>query len=388
MTEFLKSLSSSEPGNGLATAPCETGNAVQDPSHGVQATAAGVGPWSGYLGDPHRQEMSSPNHPSRPQASVVGTRQAASEASLPPGLYSFQNQDRSGASLSSSDHSHSFTSGYDQLVDISLHLSNLSTHSLNTGFHGKNLDVTDATSALNSVSKVPRHPITGQLETDSGQSKMTTLLEPNRLVKNVWDSGLSNQPFVTQAHKASQEMQGVKFDLGLKAQNMQKRLFGSPEEGSHVNSGGTRGLLPGYDPLFPSQTQHSPGQSGPRENYPPAQTHPTALQSKMDLLRPINIRNTNGLHSNVHNVRVKPPRRLFSSANPLGEKPSIQPLKSGSTVSSSQEHTSDHLSPNQHTHLHAHFQWPPNHPLAGTGDVGSLGSALALRTPVQAAGRI
>lgn len=399
------------------------GNTVKDPSHSVhQTTAAGVGPRPSYLGDPHRQEVSSPIHPSR-QASAVGTHQVASEASLHSGLYSFHNQDQRIASLSTGDHSHSVPPGYDPLVDISLQLSNLSAQSLNIVFRGENLDLTDATPVLNSGSKVPRHPVTGQLEIGSGQSKMPTLLGAKRLVKNVWHSGLSNHPSESSVHKPPQDMQGLKFDVGMKTQNLQKRfdlelsLFGYPEGGSRMNSEGTRGVLPEYDPpRFPSKTRHSPGQSGKRENYPPAQIKPAALQSKTDPLRPVSPekgssarsqseqnlersgsterRDTDALNSKVHNVRVKPPSRFFSSANPLGQKPFVWPLKSGPIVSSSQEHmayqgpSSTHLSPNQQTHFHNPVYSPPNHPVDGTGDGTFLGSAFALRNPVQAAGKI
>lgn len=423
MTAFLKSCSSADPGNGLGNAPCVTGNTVKDPAHREhQATAAGVGPRPSYLGYPHRQEVSSPNHPSRPQASAYGTHHVGSEASLYPGLYSFQNQDQRLASLSTGDYSHSVPPGYDQLVDISPQLSNLNTQNLNIVFHGENLDLTDATQASNSASKVPRHPFIGQLEIDSGQSEMSTRLGPNGLVKNIWHAGLSNQP-VSSVHKPHQDIQGQRFDIGMKTQNLPKRLgmelslFGSPEGGSHLNSEGTRGVLPGYDPpLLPSHGQHSPGQCGKQESYPPAQNKPAVLHSKMDPLRLVGTkqwssagsqseqnlersgspqrRNTDTLNSKVHNVRVKPPSRYVSSANPLRRKPSIQPLKSGPTVSSNQEHVADqgpsstHLSPNQQTHLHNPVHPPPNHPVAVTGDGGSLGSAFARGYPIQAAGKI
>lgn len=395
-----------------------TGNTAKDPTHRVhQTTAAGVGPRPSYLGHPHRQQVSSPSHPSRPQASVIGTHQVAAEASLHPGLYPFQNQDQRVASLSTGDYSHSVPPGYDQLVDISLQLSNLSTQSLNIVLRGENLDLTDATPALNSGSKIPRHPVIGQLKINSQQSGTSTLLGPNRLVKNVWRSGLTNHPSVSPVHTTH------KFDIGMKTQNLPKRLdmelslFASPEGGRRMNSEGTRGVLPEYDlPLFPSQGQHSPGQSGKHENYPPAQTKPAALPSNMDPLRPVGPKqgssarsqseqnlegsgsterkNADALNSKVLNVRVKPPSRFISSANPLRQKASVQPLKSRPTVSSSQEHMADqgpsstHLSPNQQTHLHNPVHSPPNHSVAGTGDGGSLGSALALRNPLQAAGKI
>lgn len=413
MTTFLKSHSSADPGKGLANAPCVTGNTVKDPANGVhQTTAAGFGPRPSYLRYLHRQEVSSPNHSSR-QASAFGTHQVGSEASFHPGLYSFQSQDTSVASLSTSDYSHSVPPGYDQLVDISLQLSNLSTQSCNIVFRGENLDLTDATQASNPASKVHRHPVIEQLETDSEQSKMSTRLGPNGLVKNIWHAGLGNQPSVSLVHKPHQGRQGQRFDIGMKTQNLQKRLgmelslFGSPEGGSRLNSEVTRGVLP----LFPSQGQHSSGQCGKQERDPPAQNKPEALHSKMDPLRPVGIeqwssarsqseenlersgspelRNTDALNSKVHNVRVKPPSRFVSSANLLRQKPSIQPLKSGPTVSSSQEHVADqgpsstHLSPNQRKQLHNPIHPTPNYLVAVRGDGGSLGSAFA-----RAAGKI
>lgn len=414
MAELSKSLSSADPGNGLAAAPCVTGTTAKDPTHGVHLTAAaGLRPRPGYLGDPPRQ-VSSPNYPSRPQASVIGAHQVTSEASLHPGLHSIQNQDQRVASLSTGDYSHSVSPAYDQLVDISLLLSNLSRQSLSILVRGENLDQTDATPALNSGSKLPRHPVIGQLEMNSGQPEMATLVGPNRLVKNVWHSGLSNHPSVSPVHPMHQDMQGRKLDTGVKT--MALSPCGSPEGGSRLNSEGTRGGLPEYDPpLLPSQARHSPGQPG-KQNCPAAQTKPAALQSTMDPVKPVgpeqgssartqseqNVersgspekRTADASGSKVHNVRVKPPSRFVSSANPLRQKPLVWPLKWGPTVSSSQEHVADqgpsstHLSPNQQTHLPNPVHSSPNHPVAGTGHGGSLGSALALRNPVQAAGKI
>lgn len=393
-----------------------TGNTVKDPANGVhQSTAAGFGPRPNYRRYLHRQEVSSPNHSSRPQALAFGTHQVGSEASFHPGLYSFQ--DTSVASLSTSDYSHSVPPGYDQLVDNSLQLSNLSTQSWNIACRGENLDLTDATQASNPASKVHRHPVIEQLEIDSERSKMSTRLGPNGLVKNVWHAGLGNQPSVSLVHKPHQDRQGQRFDIGMETQNLHKRLgmelslFGSPEGGSRLNSEGTRAVLP----LFPSQGQHSSGQCGQQRDSP-AQNKPAALHSKMDPLRPVGIeqwssarsqseenlkrsgspelRNTDALNSKVHNVRVKPPSRFVSSANPLRQKPSIQPLKSGPTVSSSQEHVADqdpsstHLSPNQQTHLHNPIHPPPDYLVAVRGDGGFLGSAFARGYPVQAAGKI
>lgn len=394
-----------------------TGNTAKDPTHRVHQSAAGVWP----LGDLHRQGASSPIHPSHPQASVIGTNQAASESSLNPGLYAFQNQDQHVASLSTGDYSHSVPSGYNQLVDFSLQLSNLSTQSLNNVFRGENLDLTDATPAFKSGSKVPRHSVIGQFEIDSGQLEMSTLLDLSKS-KNVWPSGLTNHPSVSPDHKIHQDTPGLEFDVCMKAQNLKKRLdlafslFGSPEDGSRLNSKGTRGGLPEYGPpLFPSQAKQSPGKLGEDENYPPAQNIPVTLQSKLDALRPVSPkqgfsarrqseqnleslgsaewRNTGTLNSKVHNVRVKPQSKFISSAYPLSWKPSVQPLKLKPTVSTSQEQMVDqsplstHLYPNQQTHLHNLINPPPNHPVAGPGYDRSLGSAFALRSPVQAAGK-
>lgn len=394
--------------------PCVTGSTVKDPT-----TAAGVRPRPGYLGDTHRQEVSFPNHPSRPQASVIGTHQVASEASLHPGLYSFQNRDQRIASLFTSDYSHRVPPGYDRQLEADIHKFNLSTQSFNVVFRGENLDPTHATSALNSGSKVPRHPVIGQLEIDSGQSEMPTLFGPNRLVENIWHSTLSNQPSVSPVLKTHQDTAGLKFDIGKKTQNLQKRLdmlnlFGSRKGGSRMNNKGTRGVLPKYDPpLFSSQARYSPFQSGKHENYSPAQTKPAALQRKMDPLRPVGPKrgssarsqseqnleksgstewsHTDGLNSKVHNVRVKPPSRFVSSASPLRQKPSVLPLKLGPTASSSQKRVADQgpsstrLPQYQPTHLQNPVHSPPNRPMAGTADSGS---AFALRNPLQAAGKI
>lgn len=345
------------------------GNTVNSPSHGVHQTTAsgGVGHQSGHHGDPDRQKVSQPstNYLPHPEASGIGTHQVASEASS--GHYTFHNREKA-AGLPARDHSHRVAPGYDRLVDISLQLSNLSTQSLNFVVRSENLDLTDATLAIDSgSSKVPSHPVIGQLKIDSGQSEGSRLLGPNRQAKNIWHAGLNTPSSVSLGHKPHQDPQGLKLDLGMKTQNLQKRLdmefslFGSPDGGNHLNSEGTGGLQHQYRPLhFPAQAQHSPGQSGKHETYPSGKPQPTTLQGKLDPLRfasPEQVssareqsperpgstewRKTDALHSKVHNVRVKPPSRFVSSVNTLRQKPMVQPLNSASTVLSSQEHMPD-----------------------------------------------
>lgn len=348
------------------------GNTVNSHSHRVHQTAAsgGVGYQSGHHGDPDRQKASQPstNYLPHPEASGIGNHQVTSEASS--GLHTFHNREKVAGSPAR-DHSHSIPPGYDRLVDISLQLSNLSTQSLNFVVRGENVDLTDATLAIDSGStKVPCNPVTGQLKIDSGQSEGSRLLSPNRQVKNMWHTGLDNPSSVSLGHKPHQDPQGLKLDLGMKTQNLHKRLdmefslFGSPDGGNHLNSEGTRGLQHQYMPFhFPAQARHSLGQSGKREAYPSGKPQPTTLQGKLDPLRfasPEQVssarsqseqslerpgstewRKTDALHSKVHNVRVKPPSRLVSSVNTLPQKPMVQPLNSASTVLSSQEHMVD-----------------------------------------------
>lgn len=335
------------------------GNTVKAPPHRVhQTTVPGlVGPQSSHLRDPYRQKVSqsSTNYLSPPQAAGFGSHQVASEASPHPGL----------------------PPGYNHLMDTSLQLSNLSTQGLKFVVRGENLDPT-ATLAIDSgSSKVPRHPLIGQLKIDLGQSEVSTLLSPNRRVKNVWHSGLQHQ----------------------------RR----------------------HDPLrFPPQAQHSSGQSGECETYPPATTQPATLQSKMDPLRfashervssarsqsrqnlerpgSTDWSSTNVLKSEVHNVRVKPPSRFVSSANPLRLKLKVEPLNSAPTDSSGQEHVADggregkraqavalgQTSTHQQMHLHnpVHSNQNQFRPVAGTEYGGWLGSASAPRNFAQAAGKI
>lgn len=300
-------------------------------------------------------------------------------------------------------------------MDISLQLSNLSAHSLDTEFPGETLDPTDAAPALNLASKLR------PLETDSGQSKRSTLVGPHGLVKNACHSGPSNHPSVGPAHKPQQDT--LIFDVGTKTPKKRLDLvlgpFGSPEGGSHQSADGRRGGAPGYNhPLLPSQPEHRPGPSDQHDAFPFAQIKFAALQSKMDPPRPAgpeqgspaggrgeenqNLdssssteqRGADALLSKVHTVRVKPPSRFFSSADPLRQKPSVRPLKSGLALPSSQEHLAERgpasarLSPEQQTHLPKPAHSPPKRPGAGPGRAGSLGSAVALRNPVQAAGKI
>lgn len=397
------------------------GNTVNSPSHRVHQTTAsgGVGHQSIHYGDPDIQKasQSSTNYLPHPEASGIGTHQVASEASS--GLYTFHNREQV-AGLPARDHSHSIPPGYDRLVDISLQLSNLSTHNLNFVVRGENLDLTDATLAVDSgSSKVPSHPVIGQLKIDSGQSEESRLLGPNRQVKNIWHSGLNNPSSVSLGHKPHQDPQSLKLDLGMNTQNLQKRLdmefslFGSPDGGKHLNSEGTHGLQHQYRPLhFPVQAQHSPGQSGKRETYPSGKPQPTTLQGKLDPLRfasPEQVssarsqskqslerpgstewRKTDALHSKVHNVRVKPPSRFVSSVNTLRQKPMVQPLNSdgvweGKRVQTIDlDQTSTAVSPNQQMPLHNLVHSPSSQNL---NQVAGTKYDSVLKN-VQAAGRV
>lgn len=415
------------------------GNTVNSPSHRVHQTTAsgGVGHHFIHRGDPDRQKASQPstNYLPHPGASGIGSHQVASEASS--GHYTFHNREQQVDGPSARDHSNSIPLGYDHLVDISLQLSNLSTQSLNFVVRGENLDLTDATLAIDSSSsKVPSHPVIGQLKVDSGQSE-SRFIGPNRQVKNIWDSGLNNPSSVSLGHKPHQDPQGLKLDLGMKTQNLQKRfdmefsLFGSPDGGNHLNSEGTGGLQHQYMPLhFPAQAQHSPGQSGKRETYPSGKAQPTTLQGKLDPLRfasPEQVssaksqseqslerpgstewRKTDALHSKVHNVRVKPASRFVSFVNTLRQKPMVRPLNTASTVLSNQEQmagvwagkqvqttdldqTSTPVSPNQQMPLHNPVHTPssqkPFYQMAGTKYDGWMVYDAALKN-VQAAGRV
>ncbi|XP_011610134.2 uncharacterized protein isoform X1 [Takifugu rubripes] len=433
LVDVFKSLK--DPGNRPAAEGCVMENTVNFPSHRVHQTTAsgGVGHQSSHRGDPDRQKASQPstNYLRHPEASGIETHQVASEASS--GLYNFHNREQQAAGLSARDHSHSIPPGYDHRVDISLQLSNLSTQNLNFVVRGENMDLTDATLAIDSgSSKVPSHPVIGQLKIDSGQSEASRLLGPTRQVKNIWHSGPNNPSSVSPGHKQHQDPQGLKLDLGMKTQNLQKRLdmefslFGSPDDGNHLNSEGTRGLQHQYMPLhFPAQAQHSPGQSGKRETYPSGKPQPTTLQGKLDPLRfasreqvssarsqseqslerpgSTEWRKTNALYSKVHNVRVKPPSRFVSSVNTLRQKPMVQPLNSASTVLSSQEHvangvwegkqvqttdldqTSTTVSPNQQMPLHNPVHSPSSqslfYQLAGTKYDSALKNVQAAATP-------
>lgn len=352
---------------------------MKPPAHRVHQTTVpgGVGPQSSHLRDPYRLKVSqsSTNHLPPPQTSGFGSHQVASEASPHPGL-PFQNLDRV-AGLSTGDHPHSLPPGYDHLMDTSLQLSNLSTQNLNFVVRGENLDPTDATLAIDSgSSKVPRHPLNGQLKIDLGQSEVSTLLGPNRRVKNVWPSDLQHQ----------------------------RR----------------------HDPLrFPPQALHSSGQSDKCETYPPATTRPATLgkmdplrsasqervssarsQSQQNLDRPGSAEwsSRNALKSKVHNVRVKPPSRFVSSANPLRQKPKVLPLNSAPTDSSSQERGADggregkraqtvdlgrtsttHQQMHRHSPVHSNQNLLP--PVSGTEHGGWLGSGPAPRNVAQAAGK-
>lgn len=376
-TDLEKPLSSADPGSGLAAPQCGTGNTVKNPAQRLhQGSAAGGG--GPLLRDPYRLQGS------RPEAPETGTHQVSSAH---PGVSSSQNQDQRGGGLPTGNRHHGLP-GYDRVVDISLQLSNLSTHSLKLVVPGENLDPTDAPPALNSGSvKVPRHPVIAQLK------EVFSLPGPDRLAQNVWQPGPRHPPTVGESCDPPPDPQAVNPDLGMKAQRRYVDLVtsGSADGGPQSQHW--------YDPPFPPRAPYSPGPTGHPDPDPPTETKPAAPQSQVDPLRPVipdlvspgwsqSEQNLDPPGSKVQSVRVKPASR-FAAAHPLRQKPFVRPLNSGPTVSSSQDHEADpDLSSSTHRtqdqrHLHSTVLLPNPDLFPGP----QLRSASAQRNPVQAAGR-
>lgn len=310
---------------------------------------------------------------SPPEAPDPGTHQVSSAH---PGFSSSQTQDQLGPGLP----------GYDQVVDNSVQLPNLSFHAV---VPGETLDPTDPPPALNPGSvKVPRHPVISPFKVG------LSLPGPERPVPNVWQPGLHLPPPAGESCNPPPDPQALNPDLQRPDEDL--RVSGSADGGPQAQQW--------YDPPFPPPPPYSPGQT--RDPDPPTETTPAAPQSHVDPLRPggPDLRspgwgqNLDPPGSKVQSVRVKPASR-FSAAHPLRQRPFIWPLDSGPRESSNLDphrpregtpvHTADpdqssptHLTQDQQTHLHSTVLQPEQDlfpPAAGAGPGPRL---------VQAAGRV
>lgn len=271
-----------------------------------------------------------------------------------------QTQVQHAFGSSTGDHLRNVPPGYDQLVDISLQLSNLSTQTLNFVVRGENRELTEEAPHLVSQPsrRIPNYPVVG-MKIDSGKSGQTVTLQgPNNLGKNIRHPGLmSNHPPLGPLHMPNQDLQGLKVDLGMQALNLQNgvnmelSLRGSPSGGMDMAK---KEAKPEYQPQspsvpsrFPPVAQYSPGLSNRNKIYIPAQHVTPKNRSRSaepiisatgqvigNLERPGSVerRNIEMGHSKVQNIRVKPPSKFVSSAHHLNPKPFVQPMKSQHTT--------------------------------------------------------
>lgn len=276
-------------------------------------------------------------------------------------VFVFQTQDQHAFGSSTGDHLRKVPPGYDQLVDISLQLSNLSTQSLNFVVRGENPELTEEAPRLVSQPsrRIPNYPVVG-MKIDSGRSGQTVTLQgPNSLGKNIRHPGLmSSHPPLGPLHMPNQDLQGLKVDLGMQALNLQNgvnmelSLHGSPSGGIEMAK---KEAKPGHQPQsqsvpsrFPPVAQYSPGLSNKDKIYLPVVQHITPKNRSHsiepifsatgqvigNLGRPGSVerRNIEKGHSKVQNIRVKPPSKFVSSAHHLNPKPFVQPMKSQYTT--------------------------------------------------------
>lgn len=247
---------------------------------------------------------------------------------------------------------------YDQRLDYSLQLANLSVPRLNFVVKGENLGLSDISPALSfgSSSQIPDSAVLRQLNSRH-LARTSTFKGPDRLSDNVWHSGVTtNQPPQGPLIMASKDLQRLNVDLGMQALTQQHAVnvdfnlyesSGRNQIGKTEESSGYRpqGL---YDPsqlytVFPSQDQHGPDQASRDDTYtrpsntvvsdfsvdkPRSGTDP--VSSNQNLKRPGSIgrRNTEMVQSRVQNIHVKPPSKFISSGHNCNNKVSLQQANS------------------------------------------------------------
>lgn len=238
---------------------------------------------------------------------------------------------------------------YDQILDISLQLSNLSTPSFNFVVRGEKLGLPGANQALGSTT--PDSSLSGHLQTGSGSfGKTPSLQGPHRLGdKQTLDSALEpNQNLQSLDLHELPQQNGVNVDLSRISSEMQKA---EAEDAPGFQAQSRFDQSSQLHSVLQPQAQSRPDWTSRKETNTPfnvlynapghmvttsqgsvstekVSSETSQAAQNLDRLGSVERRTTETVRSRVQNIRVRPPSKFVSSGNDLNQKPFVQRAKS------------------------------------------------------------
>lgn len=255
-----------------------------------------------------------------------------------------RSEDQHGFMAPAADHLPNIPPTYDQILDISLQLSNVSTPSFNFVVRGEKLGLTGTNPVLGSgsSSRTPDSSLSGHLQISSGSFGETHSLDDKQ--------GLGPAPGPNQNLQSLDihELSGVNVDLSRSSSELQKAktedAHGFQAPSQFDQSTRLHSVLQAQAPSSPDRTSReetntpfnifynaptntvSNSQGSVRTEPVPSATSQAA--QNLDRLGSVERRTTETVRSRVQNIRVRPPSKFVSSGNNLNQKPFVQQTKS------------------------------------------------------------
>lgn len=251
------------------------------------------------------------------------------------------------------DHLPNVPPRYDQILDISLQLSNLSTPSFNFVVRGEKLGLTGTNPVLGSGSsrRTPDSSLSGHLQIGSGSFGETPTLQgahsvgdkqslgpalgPNQNLQSLDIHELSGVS-VDQSHSPS-ELQKAKTEdsAGFQAQSQfdqNSRLHSvlQPQAQSRPDRTSREETNTPFN-IFYNAPKNTVSNSQGSVSTKPVSSATSQAAQHLDRLGSVERRTTETVHSRVQNIRVRPPSKFVSSGNHLNHKPFVQQTESENT---------------------------------------------------------
>lgn len=272
------------------------------------------------------------------------------QASSHPGHYMSQSEDQPGFMAPTGDHLANVPPTYDQILDISLQLSNLSTPNFNFVVRGEKLGLTGSNPVLGSGSsgRTPDSSLSGHLQIGSGSFGETLTLQGAHSLGDKQSLGPALGPNQNLQSPDIHTLRGVSVDLSRSSSELQKaKTEDAPgfqaqtqlDQKSHLHS------------VLQPQAQSRPDRtSGEEANTPfnifynapknpvsnsqgsvstkPVSSATSQTAQNLDRLGSVERRTTEMVRARVQNVRVRPPSKFVSSGSHLNQKPYVQQTES------------------------------------------------------------
>lgn len=264
-----------------------------------------------------------------------------------------QSEDQNGFMAPAGDHLPNVPPRYDQLLDISLQLSNLSTPSFNFVVRGEKLGLTGTDPVLGSgsSSRTPDPSISGHLQIGSGSFGETPTPQGAHSLGDEQSLGPALGPNQNVQSLDIHELSGVRVDLSRSPSELQKA---KTEDSAGFQAQSQFDQNSRLHSVLQPQAQSRPDRTSREETNTPfsifynapkntvsnsqasVSTKPVSSATSqaaqhLDRLGSVERRTTETVRSRVQNIRVRPPSRFVSSGNHLNLKPFVQQTESENT---------------------------------------------------------